>query len=43
LKPAPLRNPPDPTGKERLCGEWQTDTFYSPTNYIRHFVNSRVL
>lgn len=33
----------DPTGKELLCGEWQTDIFYSPVNYIRYFVNSRVL
>jgi hypothetical protein len=33
----------DPTGKELLCGEWQTDIFYSPSNYIRYFVNSRVL
>ena len=33
----------DPTGKELLCGDWQTDIFYSPTNYIRYFVNSRVL
>ncbi|MGK5036507.1 phytanoyl-CoA dioxygenase family protein [Janthinobacterium sp. LB3P118] len=33
----------DPTGKELLCGQWQTDIFYSPVNYIRYFVNSRVL
>jgi Phytanoyl-CoA dioxygenase (PhyH) len=33
----------DPTGKDLLCGEWQTDIFYSPQNYIRYFVNSRVL
>lgn len=33
----------DPTGKELLCGQWQTDIFYSPVNYIRLFVNSRVL
>lgn len=33
----------DPTGKELLCGDWQTNIFYSPANYIRYFVNSRVL
>jgi hypothetical protein len=33
----------DPTGKDLLCGEWQTDIFYSPSNYIRYFINSRVL
>lgn len=33
----------DPTGKELLSGAWQTDIFYSPENYIRYFVNSRVL
>ncbi|WP_323121804.1 phytanoyl-CoA dioxygenase family protein [Burkholderia alba] len=33
----------DPTGKELLCGTWQTDLFYSPQNFIRYFVNSRVL
>lgn len=33
----------DPTGKELLCGEWQTDFFYSSANPISHFVNSRVL
>ncbi|MFM0201059.1 phytanoyl-CoA dioxygenase family protein [Paraburkholderia fungorum] len=33
----------DPTGKELLCGDWQTEIFYSPTNYVRYFVNSRVL
>lgn len=33
----------DPTGKELLSGEWQTDFFYSPLNCIRYFSNSRVL
>ena len=33
----------DPTGKELLCGDWQTEIFYSPTNNIRYFVNTRVL
>lgn len=33
----------DPTGKELLSGEWQTDFFYSPLNCIRYFANSRVL
>lgn len=33
----------DPTGQELLCGEWQTDVFYSPKTITRHFVNSRIL
>jgi hypothetical protein len=33
----------DPTGQELICGEWQTDIFYSPKNITRHFVNSRIL
>lgn len=33
----------DPTGKELLSGEWQTDIFISPSNFIQYFVNSRVL
>lgn len=33
----------DPTGQELICGEWQTDVFYSPKNITRHFVNSRML
>lgn len=33
----------DPTGKELLSGEWQTDFFYSPLNCIQYFSNSRVL
>jgi len=33
----------DPTGKELLAGEWQTEIFYSPLNYIRYFSSSRVL
>ena len=33
----------DPTGKELICGEWQTDVFYSTENYLRYFVNSRIL
>ncbi|CAB3695619.1 hypothetical protein LMG22037_03221 [Paraburkholderia phenoliruptrix] len=33
----------DPTGKDLLCGEWQTEIFYSTANYIRFFANSRVL
>lgn len=32
----------DPTGKELLCGEWQTDIFYSPLNCVQYFNNSRV-
>lgn len=32
----------DPTGKELICGEWQTDVFYSTENHIRYFVNSRI-
>lgn len=32
----------DPTGKELICGEWQTDAFYSTQNHIRYFVNSRI-
>lgn len=33
----------DPTGQELICGEWQTDIFYSAKNITRHFVNSRIL
>jgi Phytanoyl-CoA dioxygenase (PhyH) len=33
----------DPTGKELLCGEWQTDVFYSIQNHVKYFVNSRIL
>lgn len=33
----------DPTGQELLCGEWQTDVFYSPKTITRHFVSSRIL
>lgn len=33
----------DPTGQELICGEWQTDVFFSPKNITRHFVNSRIL
>lgn len=33
----------DPTGIDLLCGEWQTDIFYSPKNHIRYFTNSRIL
>lgn len=33
----------DPTGIELLSGEWRTDIFYSTTNCIRYFNNSRVL
>lgn len=33
----------DPTGKELLSGTWKTDFFYSPSNPIRYFRNSRVL
>lgn len=33
----------DPTGKELLHGQWQTDIFYSPLNCVRYFKNSRVL
>ncbi|SFD40782.1 phytanoyl-CoA dioxygenase family protein [Massilia yuzhufengensis] len=33
----------DPTGKELVCGEWQTDIFYSTQNHIRLFTNSRIL
>jgi hypothetical protein len=33
----------DPTGQELICGEWQTDVFFSPKDITRHFVNSRIL
>lgn len=33
----------DPTGKDLIAGEWQTDVFYSPENCIRYFTNSRAL
>lgn len=33
----------DPTGQELICGQWQTDVFYSPKNITGHFVNSRIL
>lgn len=33
----------DPTGKELICGQWQTDVFYSIDNHIKYFVNSRIL
>lgn len=33
----------DPTGKELICGQWQTDVFYSAENHIKYFVNSRIL
>lgn len=33
----------DPTGQELICGQWQTDVFYSPKNIPRHFVSSRIL
>lgn len=32
----------DPTGIDLLCGEWQTDIFYSHQNHIRYFKNSRI-
>lgn len=33
----------DPTGKELICGQWQTDVFYSIDNHVNYFVNSRIL
>jgi hypothetical protein len=33
----------DPTGQELICGEWQTNLFFSPKDITRHFVNSRIL
>jgi hypothetical protein len=33
----------DPTGKDLMCGEWQTDIFINAQNFIQYFVNSRVL
>ncbi|MCX5541462.1 phytanoyl-CoA dioxygenase family protein [Paraburkholderia sp. CNPSo 3076] len=33
----------DPTGEALICGEWQTDIFFSHHNCIRYFANSRVL
>jgi hypothetical protein len=33
----------DPTGKELLSGEWETDIFYTWENCARYFENSRVL
>lgn len=32
----------DPTGRELVCGDWQTDLRYSTDNHIRFFVNSRI-
>ncbi len=33
----------DPTGIDLLCGEWQTDIFYSIKNHYRYFKSSRIL
>jgi hypothetical protein len=33
----------DPTGQELICGEWQTNLFFSPKNITQHFVSSRIL
>jgi ectoine hydroxylase-related dioxygenase (phytanoyl-CoA dioxygenase family) len=33
----------DPTGEELICGDWQTDIFYSHVNCAQYFANSRVL
>lgn len=33
----------DPTSKELLCGEWETDFWYSMEDPTKYFVNSRIL